>query len=257
MRFLRPVLLLSYLSLAQTDPRIPGEVRYKSGYINPVPKPPEFTSAMLWGIAIADTRVPGYRNARVEIAHTQLACRVDGRRIELNDDAGKIRGGLYSRHPWFATDAHDPIPLAYSTDKKAAVILRVGQRPNRVWHFWSASPRASLPTSHFEGCTVKPVYEFLVAPCCKWEWTTGEIPRSDTVLAATITKRERVIGTFLQASGRRRCSRTSSEWAKRPPGQGIRGYTTRVGADALVCPALANSEASALIRQLRPRPSSL
>ena len=153
---LRPVLLLctSFLSLAQTDPRIPDEVRYKSGYINPVRKPPEFTSAMLWGIAIADIRISGYENARIEIAHTQLACQVDGRSIVLNDDTGKIRGGLYSRHPWFGTDAHNPIPLAYSTNKNA-VILRVGQRADRVWHFWSASPRASIPPGHLEGCTVK------------------------------------------------------------------------------------------------------
>ena len=49
MRSLRPALLILFpiLSLAQTDPRIPAEVRYKSGYINPVPKPPDFTSAML------------------------------------------------------------------------------------------------------------------------------------------------------------------------------------------------------------------
>ena len=149
---LRPVFLLcvSFLSLAQSDPRIPDEVRYKSGYINPSPKLADFTSAMLWGIAIADTRVPGYENARIEIAHTQLACRVD----VLNDDAGRIRGGLYSRHPWFATDAHDPILLAYSTDKKA-VILRIGQRPDRVWHFWSASPRTSIPQGNLEGCVVK------------------------------------------------------------------------------------------------------
>ncbi len=49
-RRLRPVLLLlgiPFLCLAQTDSRIPAEVRYKSGYINPVPKPPDFTSAML------------------------------------------------------------------------------------------------------------------------------------------------------------------------------------------------------------------
>ena len=153
---LRPVLLLcvSFLFLAQSDPRIPDEVRYKSGYINPPPKLADFTSAMLWGIAIADRRVPGYKNARIEIAHTQLACRVDGRSVVLNDDAGRIRGGLYSRHPWFATDAHDPIPLAYSTDKKA-VILRIGQRPDRVWHFWSASPRTSIPQGNLEGCMVK------------------------------------------------------------------------------------------------------
>ena len=70
MRSVRRVLLLlsiPFLSLAQTDPRIPDEVRYKSGYINRVPKPPEFTSAVLLGVAIADTRVPGYEHAQVEI----------------------------------------------------------------------------------------------------------------------------------------------------------------------------------------------
>lgn len=156
-RSVRPVLLLIYvplLCLAQTDPRIPAEVRYKSGYISPIPKPPDFSSAVLWGIAIADTRVPGYKHAQVEIARTQLSCRADGKDGILNDDRAAVRGGLYSRHPWFATDAHDPLPLAYANNQ-SAVILRVGQNPDRVWHFWSASPRAGLPQGHLEGCTVK------------------------------------------------------------------------------------------------------
>jgi hypothetical protein len=34
------------------------------------------------------------------------------------------------------------------------VILRLGKSPERVWHFWAASPRASIPAGHFEGCTV-------------------------------------------------------------------------------------------------------
>ena len=87
---------------------------------------------MLWGIAIADTSVPGYEHAQVEIAHTQLTCRVDGKNVTLKNDRAAVRGGLYSRHPWFATDAHDPLPLAYS----------------------NASPRAGLPPGHLEGCTV-------------------------------------------------------------------------------------------------------
>ena len=154
MRRVRQIFLIfiPFLSLAQSNLRIPDEVRYKSGYINS-PKPSDFTSAMLWGIAIADTRVPGYQYAQVEIARTQLSCRVDGKEVILNDDRGAIRGGLYSRRPWFGTDAHDPIPLAYTKDH-SAVILRVGQTPNRVWHFWSASPRAALPLGHIEGCTV-------------------------------------------------------------------------------------------------------
>jgi hypothetical protein len=153
-RQVRQVLLIfiPFLSLAQSDSRIPDEVRYKSAYINS-PKPPDFSSATLWGIAIADTRVPGYEPAHVEIARTKLTCRVDGKDFILNDDHAAVRGGLYSRHPWFATDAHDPIPLAY-TENHTAVILRVGQTPDRVWHFWSASPRAALPPGHLQGCTV-------------------------------------------------------------------------------------------------------
>jgi hypothetical protein len=155
-RLVRRILLLfvPFFSLAQTDPRIPPEVLFKSGYINPIPKPPDFTSATLWGIAIADTRVPGFQRAQVEIAHTQLSCRVDSKDIVLNEDHADVRGGLYSRHPWFGTDAHDPIPLTYTKDR-SAVILRVGQDPERVWHFWSASPRAALPLGRLEGCTVK------------------------------------------------------------------------------------------------------
>jgi hypothetical protein len=148
------LLCIPLFSLAQSAPRIPAEVRYKSGYINTVPKPPDFTSAMLWGIAIADTRVPGYEHAQVKIARAQLTCRVDGKEVILNDDRAAVRGGLYSRHPWFGTDAHDPLPLAYSKDR-SAVILSVGANPDRVWHFWSASPRAALPPGHLEGCTVK------------------------------------------------------------------------------------------------------
>jgi hypothetical protein len=35
------------------------------------------------------------------------------------------------------------------------VVLRVGEQPDRVWHFWAASPRAKLPSARLEGCTVK------------------------------------------------------------------------------------------------------
>jgi hypothetical protein len=146
-------LLCSFVS-PQCDSRVPPEVRYKSGYINPAPKPPDFTSAMLWGIAIADTRVPGYENATVEIARTQLTCRVDGRDFVLNDDRSEVRGGLYRRYPWFGTDLHDSMPIEYSRDH-SSVILRVGSRADRVWHFWAASPRAEIPPGLLEGCTVK------------------------------------------------------------------------------------------------------
>lgn len=107
---------------------------------------------MLWGIAIADNRVPGYERATVEIAETRLTCRVDGNDVVLNDDHGDMRGGLYSRHPWFGTDAHDAMPMRHSD--KRAVILDVGARPDRVWHFWAASPRVAIPEGKFEGCKV-------------------------------------------------------------------------------------------------------
>ncbi len=136
------------------DPRIPDEASYKAGYVNPTAPPREFKSAMLWGIAIADTRVPGYESAQVEIALAQLSCRVDGREFVLNSDRASVRGGLYRRIPWFETDQHEPIPRAYDV-LEHAVILRVGRRSDSIWHFWSASPRAALPAGELEGCTVK------------------------------------------------------------------------------------------------------
>jgi hypothetical protein len=152
-----PVRLLTALvfcivCVAQNNSGVPAEVRYKRSYVNPAGKPPEFTSAMLWGIAIADTRVPGYEQAQVEIQDTQFTCRVDGKNLVLNEDSGKIRGGLYRRFPWFGIDIHNPIPLAYSKDHDA-VILRAGSHPDRIWHFWAASPRVSIPSGHLEGCT--------------------------------------------------------------------------------------------------------
>jgi IPT/TIG domain-containing protein len=136
------------------DPRVPDEASYKAAYVNPVGPPHDFKSAMLWGIAIADTRVPGHESAQVEIASTQLTCRVDGKDVILNDDTGNVRGGLYRRDPWFGTDQHDPMPVTHDPASHA-VVLQVGQRPDRVWHFWSASPRAALPSGDLEGCTVK------------------------------------------------------------------------------------------------------
>ena len=158
--------------VVSNDPRVPDEVSYKAGYVNPVPRPRDFKSALLWGIAIADTRVPGYESAEVEIASTQLTCRVGSRDVILNDDSGNVRGGLYRRVPWFGTDQHDSMPVTHtksvwdrvsdavltrgaSGQSDEPVILPVGQRPDRVWHFWSASPRAALPSGNLEGCTVK------------------------------------------------------------------------------------------------------
>jgi len=136
------------------DPRIPEEASYKAGYVNSDPRPADFTSVLLWGIAVADMRVAGYDSATVEVAWTQLSCRADGKDIVLNDDTGSIRGGLYRRIPWFGSDLHEPMPMTQN-DLEHTVIMRVGQRADKVWHFWSASPRPALPTGKLEGCTVR------------------------------------------------------------------------------------------------------
>jgi hypothetical protein len=152
------VILAALLGIAQeqvrNDPRVPGEVRYKQGYVSAAGRPEGFQAAMLWGIAIADTRVEGWESAKIEVASTQLSCRVNGRDVVLNDDQGSIRGGLYRRNPWFGTEAHETMPMDRDEDNHT-VVLRVGTRPDKVWHFWSGSPRREIPPGKFEGCTVR------------------------------------------------------------------------------------------------------
>jgi hypothetical protein len=143
--------------IVHNDPRVPDEVRYKTGYVTVLERPPEFRFALLWGAAIADIRQPSHETATVEIAWTELLCRIDGRDILLNHDAGRIRGGLYWRDPWFAQNNHEPMPEDALRSKipNRAVSMRVSQRPDRIWHFWSASGRALIPPGHLEGCTAR------------------------------------------------------------------------------------------------------
>ena len=137
-----------------TDPRIPDEVKFRAGYIHPEPRPANFGSAMLWGIAIADPRASGYEAATVEVSWMQLSCRVGGKDFVLNEDKGRVRGGLFRRNPWFGINDHEPMPVDYDR-ANGAVVLHVGERADKVWHFWSASPRGTLPPGKLEGCTVK------------------------------------------------------------------------------------------------------
>lgn len=109
---------------------------------------------MLWGIAIADTRISGHERATVEISRTELTCRVDGRDMVMNDDAGEIRAGLFRRYPWFGTNAYESMQVKHSSEHRS-VILEVGRRPDRAWHFWAASRRKTIPAGRFEGCTVR------------------------------------------------------------------------------------------------------
>jgi len=137
------------------DPRIPDEVSYKASYVNSAPKPDNFTSARLWGIAIVDTRFPQFRSAQVQVAWTRLSCMVDGHEVVLNDDSNRLRGGLYLREPWFGGhDYHEIMPVTFDLQNQAVVLL-VGERADRVWHFWSPSSRASLPPGRLAGCTAK------------------------------------------------------------------------------------------------------
>ena len=153
------VLTLCLATDQAIDGRIPSEVLHKVAYVNPTPPPLYFNSALLWGIAIADIRVPGFENADVKVAWTQLSCSSSSKTVILNDDYGEVHGGLYRRFPWFGTDRHEPMPIIHSLDTsfqpKKVSVLRVGQRPDRVWHFWSASPRAQLPSGKLDGCTAK------------------------------------------------------------------------------------------------------
>ena len=136
------------------DSRVPDEVRYKTGYVNPAGRPADFHSVMLWGIAIADTRVAGYESAKVEISSLELSCRANGKDSVLIHDVGRIHGGLYRRIPWFQGNQAELMPIL--TDAvNGTVILPVGQRTDRIWHFWSASARPALPAGKLEGCTVK------------------------------------------------------------------------------------------------------
>jgi hypothetical protein len=137
------------------DPRVPEEVSYKAGYVNAMPRPADFSSARLWGIAITDTRVPGHKAAQVKIAWTNLSCRIGGKDFVLNDDPGRVVGGPYIRYPWFGGhDYHEPMPSNYD-EAEHATVIRVGGRTDRIWHFWGPSPRALLPPGALEGCTVK------------------------------------------------------------------------------------------------------
>jgi len=133
---------------------IPDEVKYKKGFVNPGGRPEGFNSAMLWGIAIADTRVSGYEQAQVEVGSARLSCHINEHEVVLNDDHGALRGGLYRRFPWFGTDEHTAMPVEYDPGDDA-VILRVGEDTKHVWHFWGASPRVTFPPGKLEGCTVK------------------------------------------------------------------------------------------------------
>jgi hypothetical protein len=147
------LMISSFFAMAQSR-GLPDEVLHKAGYVNSAGRPAVFHAVMLWGIAIADTRVEGYESAKVEIASLELSCRAEGRDHELIHDVGRMHGGLYQRIPWF--QGNKPEPMATINDPaEDAVILPVGQRPDRIWHFWSAEPRPALPGGKLEGCTVR------------------------------------------------------------------------------------------------------
>ena len=142
-------------SWSQNDPRIPEEVSYKAGYVNPRAPPRwlQFGAAVGYcdrGHAGARRRigagrsgvdqaiVPDRRQRRLSSMMTAARCA---------EDSTGASHGLARTHT---------IPCRWHFDSTAhAAVLRVGQRTDRVWHFWSPSPRAALPPGKLEGCTVR------------------------------------------------------------------------------------------------------
>jgi hypothetical protein len=113
--------------------------------------------ARLWGIAIADTRVLGYQAAQVQIAWTQLSCRANGKNFMLNDDLGPrgwMEDCIFGIPGSAATTTTNPC-RAPMTKRNMPPVIRVGDRTDRIWHFWSPSPRAALPPGALEGCAAK------------------------------------------------------------------------------------------------------
>jgi hypothetical protein len=76
------------------DPRVPDEVSYKTGYVNAVAPPRDLKSGATLGNRNRRHPRPGHESAEMEIASTQLICRVDGKGVILNDNQGNVRGGL-------------------------------------------------------------------------------------------------------------------------------------------------------------------
>jgi hypothetical protein len=125
-----------------------------------------------------------------------------GREVVLNDDGGQLRGGLYMRQPWFGMDAHDLMPLAFDVIDQA-VVLRVGERADRVWHFWSPSPRAALPLGRLEGCTVRPRVRISAGALLQMGMDYWRSPTIRMAPAGTITKPVPAIGIFPLRGGRK------------------------------------------------------
>lgn len=155
------------------DPRVPDGVGWRAGYVNPVPPPRGFNSVLLWGIAIADTRLPGHQSAEVEIARTQLFCRVDGQEVVLNDDRGSVRGGLYLRQPWFGgNDYSEPMPLAYDPPNRA-VVLRVGSVRTASGTSGVRPHEPGFRPANSKAARSRPASKFHPELCCSWAWITG------------------------------------------------------------------------------------
>jgi hypothetical protein len=126
----------------------------------------------------------------------------------LNHDHGDVRGGLYRRHPWFGTDAHDFIPLIYSGDRQGRHSARRPPSRPRLALLERVSPRCPSPPELSRAAPSEPASGSLAELCCKSAWITGAIPQSAAAAAATIMKPEPVIGTSPPTTGRMQNSPT-------------------------------------------------
>jgi hypothetical protein len=108
---------------------------------------------MLWGIAIADTRVAGHKNATVEIKSTQLTCRVEGTEFVLNKDSGAVRGGYIAASRGWGRMC--TIPCLSTIPNTVAQSYFASESVLIAYAFWGRFSRAAIPRGHLEGCRVK------------------------------------------------------------------------------------------------------
>src|SRR5207249_2734736 len=110
------------------------------------------------------------------------------------------------RQPWFGGhNYHEPIPLAYDLAMHS-VVLNVGRRTDRVWHFWSPSPRAAMPEGEVEGCTARARVRISQRALLQMGFDYWRSPTVPYGSAEITTRRAQATGIFLLISGRTSCS---------------------------------------------------
>jgi hypothetical protein len=143
----------SFAFVVSNDPRIPDEVNYKAGYVNPTPPAANFGSARLWGLRLR-TRGRRLTNRR-RWKLPGPGCRAGSTGERLSSVTMAARCVEDSTCASLGLARTRTIPCRLLMIRHQAAVLRVGLRTDRAWHFWSPSPRAALPLGRLDGCTVR------------------------------------------------------------------------------------------------------